>query len=507
MPNQYQNSLLAETEQDELNNYTVSEPDTVEDAKDWFYGTEELLDALPRIWTRSLLYFLILFTAIALPWATLSKVDETGSARGRIEPKGATQKLDSPVLSSVIAVKVKEGDSVKAGQILLELDSDVLKSELKQVLDKLEGLQNRRNNLDLVKNQVLLSLQTQKQQNQAQQLAKLAQVEQAQQNFKTLKSMYNLQKEEKLAKVNQMQQAVKSSQAAHKLAEVRLQAAQEKVPRYQQAFNDGAISQDRFLEIKQLVKENDERVKQAQTEVSQAISSFQEQQSSYKRTLHQAKSEIEQAALHLQEVQRSYQSQIHTGKLTELKTEEQIKELQTQVNSLLWESVQTKSQVTSIKIQLQQRVVRAPIDGVIFELPLSKPGSVVQPGQKVAQIAPKHTTFVLKAQMPSEQSGFLKVGMPVKIKFDAYPFQDYGVVHGKVSQIAPDSKVVETNQGKVETFELDIALEQPYIQNGDKRIAITAGQTATAEVIVRQRRVIDFILDPFKKLQAGGLEL
>jgi HlyD family secretion protein len=109
--------------------------------------------------------------------------------------------------------------------------------------------------------------------------------------------------------------------------------------------------------------------------------------------------------------------------------------------------------------------------------------------------------------MASQESGFLRLGMPVKIKFDAYPFQDYGVVPGRVSWISPDSKIEEINGGKIEIFELEIAIAQPYIQNLNRRIALTPGQTATAEVIVRQRHVIDFILDPFKKLQKGGLEL
>lgn len=76
-----------------------------------------------------------------------------------------------------------------------------------------------------------------------------------------------------------------------------------------------------------------------------------------------------------------------------------------------------------------------------------------------------------------------------------------------MSWISPDSKVSETNSGKLETYELDIALPQPYIQTANKRIELTPGQTATAEVIIRQRRVIDFLLDPFKKLQKGGLDL
>jgi HlyD family secretion protein len=97
--------------------------------------------------------------------------------------------------------------------------------------------------------------------------------------------------------------------------------------------------------------------------------------------------------------------------------------------------------------------------------------------------------------------------MPVKVKFDAYPFQDYGVVQGHVNWISPDSKIQRSEQGNTETYELEISLAQSYIQTANKRIPITPGQTATAEVVIRQRRIIDFILDPFKKLQQGGLEL
>ena len=101
--------------------------------------------------------------------------------------------------------------------------------------------------------------------------------------------------------------------------------------------------------------------------------------------------------------------------------------------------------------------------------------------------------------------GFLQIGLPVKIKFDAYPFQDYGVVQGLLSRISPNSKIVQTGQSQQEIFELEIELVQSYIQAPNQQIALTPGQTATAEVIIRQRRVIDFFLDPFKQLQKGGV--
>ncbi|MBW4645362.1 MAG: HlyD family secretion protein [Goleter apudmare HA4340-LM2] len=476
-------------------------------ANDWYYGTEELLDALPRAWTRSLLYLLVGFASIILPWSMLTKVDETGSARGRIEPKGATQKLDSAVSGSVIAVKVQEGSTVKAGQVLVEMESDVLRTDLQQTQTRLEGLINRRGQLELLKNQLMLAINIQAQQNQSQELEKIAQVNQAQQNLDAKQSAYNLQKLERLALVEQARQNIKSSAIEQKLANSRLSRDSAEVTRYRQLWQVGAIPEIKIVELEKIAEESQRLQEQAKSAIQQAQLRLQEESSRYQAVLNQAEGDIQQAKLRLQEQRSSYQSVVQAGRLAVLRSEEQFKDLQTQITALQSEIAQTGSQITSLKIQLHQRVVRSPIDGTIFELPIKKPGSVVQTGQMIAQVAPKNSALILKAQMPSSQTGFLRMGMPVKIKFDAYPFQDYGVIAGRVSWISPNSKIQETNQGILETFELEISLDQAYMQAGSNRINLAPGQTATAEVIIRQRRVIDFILDPFKKLQKGGLEL
>ncbi|WP_026732816.1 HlyD family efflux transporter periplasmic adaptor subunit [Fischerella sp. PCC 9605] len=478
-----------------------------EHTKELHYGTEELLDALPRVWTRSLLYALISFAVLVLPWAMLSNVDETGNAKGRIEPKGSTQKLDSLAGGSVKAVKVKEGETVRTGQILLELESDILQTELRQAEEKLSGLLNQRMQLNVLKNQLLLTLSVQEQQNRSQILEKISQVNQAKQDLDAKKSAYNLQNLEKQALVNQAQQQIKTAQNDQRSTRDRLKIDSRIVERFSQLVNDGAVS---VTQIDQLKKEEQESIQlheKALSDVKQAQLRLAEEQSRYQATMNQLESDIKQAQLRLQEEQNSYQGLVQAGKLAVLKNQQQLKDLQTQITALQSQIAQTRSQILSYKLQLQQRIVRSPIDGVIFELPVTKPGAVVQAGQRIAQIAPKNMGFILKAQMPSQQSGFLKVGMPVKIKFDAYPFQEYGIVQGKVTWISPDTKVTQTPQGNVENFELEIALDQQYIQNGNKRIPLTAGQTANAEVIVRQRRVIDFVLDPFKKLQKDGLKL
>lgn len=424
---------------------------------DWSSITKEIIDALPRVWTRGLLYFLITFAVIVLPWASLSKVDETGSARGRIEPKGKTVRLDAQAEGVVSKIQVKEGQAVKAGQVLLELDAELSKTQLQQAQAKLDGEQNRLAQFEIMKNQLEIGLRAQQQQNQAQQSVQQAQLDQT-------------------------QQQLNFSRNASELAQDRLGMDQNEVQRYQKLQEEGVVPQVKVVEVNRARAES-------------------------KRVLSQAQSDLKQAQYKLNEQQSQYENTIRTGQLATLDAERRFKEMQSQISDTRAEITQTTKQIQALQLQLNQRVLRAPINGTIFKLAIENAGAVLQPGQAIAQIAPEGSPLIFRAQIPSHDSGFLQVGLPVKLKFDAYPFQDYGVVPGHLNWISPDSSAIETSQGKAETFELEVALDQNFISTQNKHIALTPGQTATAEVIVRQRRIIDFILDPFKKLQKGELKL
>lgn len=425
--------------------------------EDWSYATQELLDALPRVWTRGLLYLLLAFAATVLPWTMLARVDETGTARGRLEPKGKVIRLDAPVAGKISAIKVKEGQVVKAGQSLLVLESEEVLSQLQQAQAQLEGQQDRLPLLELIQKQLQTTARTQRLQSQSQAAAQLAQLNQIRQQLSFHKTEFN---------------------SAQEL----LTKDRDILGRYGSLRQQGIISALQVDDAERTMIENKQRLQKARSDIQQAHSELKKQQSNYESSLRQ-------------------------GELAVMESERQIKEIQSQIAELKAEIAQTKNQVQSLLFQLQRRVVNAPIEGTIFQLPIQSAGSVVQPSQMVAQIAPKGTSLVLRAKMASPESGFLRVGLPVKVKFDAYPFQDYGVVSGHLSWISPDSKIEQTAGGAIETYELEIKLDRLDIQNADKLVALTPGQTATAEVVVRQRRVIDFMLDPFKKLQQGGFEL
>ncbi|NEO92359.1 MAG: HlyD family efflux transporter periplasmic adaptor subunit [Moorea sp. SIO3G5] len=486
---------------------TLTSPTPAPSRDDWSEATQELLDSLPQVWTRGLMYFLIIFVGLILPWAMLSQVDETGTARGRLEPKGKTVRLDAAVAGTVADIKVKKGDKVEAGQQLLVLESELVNSEIRQIQDKLKGQLNRLSQLELLKNQLVVALATQEQQNQAQVLEKQTQVDQALQNLEALRNSYDLQQEEKLAQVNQARQTFKLSQTSFNIIENRLDNAEREVKRYKDAYEEGIVSEIQVVDREDLLQDRKRLYEQTKSEIEQSKLRLTEQQSSYERTLRQARSDIEQAELRLKEQERSYQTLSHSGKLAVLRVEEQLKNLDTQITTLNSEIAQSKGQIDSLQLQLKQRVLKAPVSGTVFELPIQAAGAVVQSGTMVAEIAPSGSVLVIRGQMATTESGSLETGMPVKLKFDAYPFQDYGVVPGELVDISPTTSEVDTPNGKRAVYDLEIELKQDCIPSADKCIALRPGDTAMAEVIVRQRRIIDFILDPFKKLQQGGLKL
>ncbi len=424
---------------------------------DWASLTQDMVDTMPRVWTRGILYLLVVFAAIILPWAMFSQVDQTGVARGRLEPKGKTFKLDAPVAGKVIAIDVKEGSIVKAGQPLLNLEADLVRTELQQAEAKLEGQLNRVAQLEKVKNQLSIATRTQLLLSQA-------------------------QTSEQIAQASQVETRLSANRRAYRLAEERLNQELGEVERYRRLSQEGIVPEVKLVEVERVASESRRQLEQAQADIQQTQSELKKQESSGDRVT-------------------------RAGELAVVDSKRQAEELQTQVSDLRSEMSQTRKAIASLRWQLQQRIIRSPVAGTIFQLPIQKAGAVVQPGQNLVQIAPSNVPMVIKAEMPISESGFLRVGMTVQLKFDAYPFQDYGVVQGKVSWVSPDSKTTQVGQSQVETFELEVIPERTYIQAQNKRIELTPGQTATAEVVVRQRRVIDLILDPFKQLQSDGLKL
>jgi hemolysin D len=425
-------------------------------SEDWSVSTQELLDALPQRWSRSLLYTIVMFSSIALPWAFLAQVDEIGTARGRLEPKGKTIQLDAPIAGTIAKVNVKEGDTVQAGQPLLDLDIKLLQTELQQITDQLDGQMNRLVPLRLMQQQLEFSLRTQRLQYQAQIAEQSAERDRTRQRLRYFAKTYAL-----------------SQQVFEKDAT--------RATKFRRFFEQGILPGVQAEDAERAMLITDQSLKQIQSEMAQAQVDLQKQRSTAER------------------IRRE-------GEIALIATERQRQQSQAEIAQIQGDIAALRSRSQTLALQIQQSQLKIPVEGTIFELPQSHPGAVVQPGQMLATIAPKGAPLILRAQITTADSGFLKVGLPVKVKLDAYPFQEYGIVPGKIRWISPSAKTPKNaapgnNQS---VFDVEIELTQTAVQVGKKSIALKPGQTANAEIIIRQRHIADFFLDPFRKLQQGG---
>jgi hemolysin D len=526
---------------------------------DWSNSAKEIIDGIPLPWTRGLFYFLLAFIAVAIPWAIFFQMDEIGTARGRLELAGDTIRREADIEGSVTVTKVlvKKGDVVKKGQVIMELDSRGIRDQIQQNQVKLEGQQQRLSQLGPLKNQLAIAVSTQQQQNQAQILEKQAQIAQAQQSINGLKSTYNnhttekaaqldqaaqtvtdrqnslaAQKQEKINQVNQAKQSIIDGTAAYNAAKNRLSDAKAEAARFEKLYRAGGVAEVRSREADSLAKERDQSRLQSEASLQQARLRYQEQQDAYRKTMQQAQADIQQAQLRLKEQQGNYQrstsqlksditqselrlleqqrgmdSLTQTGKLAVGKSEQQLKELQSQITALETEIEQSKNLAKNLGNQLEKYTIRADVDGTIFELPIAREGSVVQPKQLIAEIAPpanRATDLVFAGEIAASQSESLRtqgIGKDVKLKFDEFPFETYGIVNGKVSWISPNSKIVPTTAGNVTNYEVKVSLGQACIKHNNDCLQFKSGQPATAEIIIRKRRIIDFIMDPFTKLK------
>lgn len=545
---------------------------TLSKLHDWSDAAKELIDTMPLPWTRGLLYILIGFIGVAVPWAFLYQMDEIGTARGRLEAQANTLKREADIEGSVAVIKVyvKKGDRVKAGQTIMELDGKNIREQIYQNQLKLDGERQSLDRLLLMKNQIGLGANAQQQQNQAQQLEKQSQIAQAQQSLSSLtanshnqaaekiaqlrqaeqaltdrQSSYNLQKAEKLTQVRQAQQGVVDATISYLIAQHRLQDAQNEVRRYHKLYQTGAIAEVKAKEIESIAQEKNQiftqavaslqqsklRVKeqqenyqkllqQAQADIAQAKLRLKEQQGNYQRNLNQTQADIAQAKLRLIEQQRGAQSLSKGGSIAVLRIKQQVREIESQIATLKSEIDRDRAQGNFLTRLLDRYLIKASTDGTIFELPINREGAVVQPKQLLAEIAPNSQKLVFKGEIPAQQSESLRSptgGAPasstaqkdVKLKFDEFPFESYDVVKGKLTWIAPNSKLIQNTVGAASSienpsatavYEIEVQLAQSCVKHQGECIPFKPGQPATAEIAIRKRRIIDFVLDPFKKL-------
>lgn len=146
--------------------------------------------------------------------------------------------------------------------------------------------------------------------------------------------------------------------------------------------------------------------------------------------------------------------------------------------------------------------VTAPCSGSVLRLRGKGPGAIVREGDVLCEVA--CSTERLQAELTVPQSGLalIRPGQPVKLLYDAFPYQRYGVRHGVVRWTSPAS--VSVNDAPAFRVLADIS-EETVSVNGQPR-PLMAGMGGTARVVVGRRSLISYAFEPLRQLRENLAE-
>ena len=146
--------------------------------------------------------------------------------------------------------------------------------------------------------------------------------------------------------------------------------------------------------------------------------------------------------------------------------------------------------------------LRAPIDGRVAHLSVHTVGGVVTAAQALMEIVPDQAVPEVEAWVQNKDIGFVQEGQEAEVKVEAFSFQKYGTLSGHVVQISPDAM---EDKEKGRRYRVVIALDKPEFQLLDRTADVAVGMTASAEIKIRQKRIIEFFLDPFRQYTSEAL--
>jgi len=153
---------------------------------------------------------------------------------------------------------------------------------------------------------------------------------------------------------------------------------------------------------------------------------------------------------------------------------------------------------TELRLWEEKYVIKAPTNGKLDYLGFWRENLMVKEGVELFTILPQHGEIMGEAYIPAIGAGKVKVGQLVNIKLNDYPYDEFGLLCGKVVSISPLMNKVQMNNAVVETYLVRIAFPQGVTTNFDHKLSLNFESKGTAEIITKPKRLIERLFDNLK---------
>lgn len=447
-----------------------------------------IVEAPPTPHAMRLLYAICALIAVALAWSWFGHLDVYADASGKVQPAGRTKTVQPLVTGKVIRVAVKDGDHVKAGDVLLELDptdalagqkiasDNLVNADAEIIRRKAAVAAPNGDSVDLSPKLVWSSTIPENVRSREQQALRAALV-----NLSAALASLDAQKKQKESERDRYSKSIAAQKAV-------IDVINDQVEMVRTLNNKGWNSRAEYLS-KLLV--------QRQAELTLA---------ELEGNLSQAEAAIPVIVADIQKTRETFLE----GNI------DLLVQLQRKVEA-------DRENLAKANALVSQMTLTASIAGTITASTVTTVGQVVSTGQQLMQLVPTSGGGLeVEAYVLNTDIGFVRKGQKVIVQIDAFPFTRYGTITGVVSDIArdaipgseaaqqmknpsqplPSSGLLAATSAAQQTqdlvFPILITLERPEIVIDGEAVPLAPGMTVSVEIKTESRRAIDYLLSPLQ---------
>ncbi len=411
---------------------------------------------------RRVLWAILALVAFLIVWALLGRLDIVAVADGKLVPASYLKIVQPSEAGIVKDILVREGETVRAGQVLMRMDALITEADLEAI-----AAEYARKQLQLARIDAELTGKPFEPDVQAPAALLRETAAQYQANRDALAAAL-AEERSRLAKAQQELAAAR--QQKERLESV-LPHYREQDKAYEKLVKDGfagtltgSDKRRERIEKEQELKTQKHLIASAQASIDQSLKKLKQIEPDYLRQLHAERNE---ARAQIDKLAKELEKQQHRRALLELK---------------------------------------APQDGVIKDLATHTAGTVVQPGTVLASLVPREEKLKAEVWVSNEDIGFVRPGLTVKLKFATYPFQKYGMGQGTVEHVSADAQSEEEarDQGlaggqRPLRYKALVALDANALEMDGVQYPLSVGMQTTAEILLGDRTVAEYLLSPVKK--------
>jgi len=431
-----------------------------------------ILTAEPRRALHAFVYAMVAFVVIAVAWSFIGRADVIVAEEGSLEPASEIRRFYTPVDGELINLYVAEGQPVTKGDVLARLNSRAAVEAAGNAMQAQLKLENaEREWREFPEKKVLLE-------QKAAVLRQAMELEERQYQKRVAIGTSKLIEEQKA----QMAQARTSVEDAERARD----AAQSEAEKFERVYsaNNGGVS---LLQVEG--KRNARRA--AENNYRLAQSKLNELAAHQSEELVQAQAQLETSGEQLKKLRLDYESATNELATAEAQLRLQLDSARAQAD------IASRIRFENIDKDNFLQIV-APASGIVTDLSSTQPGDKVQANSPLGGIVSSNARYVVRVEIAEQDRAFLREGQPVKLKFNAFPYQRYGVIDGTLDYISPTTRL--SSQTKQPVYEGRVSLGRDHYQVGNTKYPLRYGMTAAVEIVVRRRRLVDLMLDPFRHI-------